>query len=135
MVDGIIATNVSASADSIAKRTTLEIIFANMELLRPIFLLTQGRMGCVSLQVNVKMHNDAEAMRRDVLALYEELTTKLHGVVPNVVFKLPATKAGLEACQSLTKLGRGVNITASFGLFQQLAFARAIDKGMPFSRR
>jgi hypothetical protein len=45
--------------------------------------------------------------------------------VPNVVFKLPGTQAGLEVCQALTGRGIGVTITVTFGLFQHLPFARA----------
>ncbi|MGB9880598.1 MAG: transaldolase family protein, partial [Anaerolineae bacterium] len=93
------------------------------------FLLTRGGMGCVSLQVNPKKHGDAGAMIADATAIYEELTARLGGGVPNVVFKLPGTRAGLEACRALTSRGIGVNITVNFGLFQQLRFAEVIREG------
>jgi len=129
IADRIIAENPGADEAALARLMTLEIVLANMRLLRPIFLLTNGGMGCVSLQVNPKKHGDAQAMIADATAIYEELRAKLDGSVPNVVFKLPGTRAGLEACYALTRRGIGVNITVNFGLFQQLRFAEAIREG------
>ncbi|MCS7222197.1 MAG: transaldolase family protein [Anaerolineae bacterium] len=129
IVDEILAAHPDADHDALARRVTLEIVFANMRLLRPIFLLTEGEMGCVSLQVNPHKHGDAATMVADALAIYEELQCKLDGGVPNVVFKLPATRAGLEACSVLTRRGIGVTITVNFGLFQHLRFAEVIQEG------
>ena len=129
VVDGLIAAHRKADGDALARLVTLEIVLANMRRLRPIFLLTEGRMGCVSLQVNPKRHDDAETMLRDAAAIYAELERRLDGGVPNVVFKLPATYAGLQACQGLTAAGIGVTITVNFALFQHLRFAEAISAG------
>ena len=129
VMDGVIAANLQADQDELARLATLEIVLANMRLLRPVFLLTEGQMGCVSLQVNPKKHGDAQAMISDVLSIYNELKAKLDGGVPNVVFKLPATLAGLEACRAVTRQGIGVNITVNFAMFQQLRFAQAIHEG------
>jgi transaldolase len=129
VVDGLVAAHRKAEGDALARLVTLEIVLANMRRLRPIFLLTEGRMGCVSLQVNPKRHDDAETMLRDAAAIYAELERRLDGGVPNVVFKLPATYAGLQACRGLTAAGIGVTITVTFGLFQHLRFAEAISSG------
>jgi hypothetical protein len=67
-------------------------------------------------------------MISDALFFYEQLRTRLGGV-PNVVFKLPGTAAGLEACRVLTGQGIGVTITVNFGLFQHLPFAEAMAGG------
>ena len=129
IVDGIIKANLEADDAALARLVTLEIVLANMLLLRPIFLLGGGKKGLVSLQVNPKKHDDAEAMISDALSIYEELQAKLGGGVPNVVFKLPGTLAGLAACRELTGRGIGVNITVNFGLFQELRFAEVINEG------
>lgn len=128
VVDSIIRDHPDASEDELARWVTLEIVLANIRLLRPIFLLTEGQMGCVCLQVNPKKHDDAQAMISDVLFFYEQLRARLGGV-PNVVFKLPGTAAGLEACRALTGHGIGVTITVNFGLFQHLPFAEAMIEG------
>jgi hypothetical protein len=67
-------------------------------------------------------------MISDALSSYEEMRDKLGGGVPNVVFKLPGTKAGLEACRALTGQGIGTTITVDFGMFQHLPFAQAIHE-------
>jgi len=129
VVDGIIADHPGADADALARLVTMEIVLDNMRLLRPIFLLNEGQLGCVCLQVNPRKHDDAGAMIADALFLYDSLQSRLDGGVPNVVFKLPGTKAGLEACRALTERGIGVTITVNFGLFQHLSFAQAIHEG------
>ncbi|MCL6430317.1 MAG: transaldolase family protein, partial [Anaerolineae bacterium] len=128
VVDRIIAASPGADDAELARRVTLEVVLANMRLLRPIFLLSEGRMGLVSLQVNPKKHDDAATMVHDATAIYGELEQKLGGV-PNVVFKLPATRAGLEACRHLNSLGIGTNATVNFGLFQEMPFAEASAAG------
>ena len=129
VMDAVVAANPQADEAALARLCTLEVVLANMKLLRPIFLLTEGGMGCVSLQVNPKRHDDVQAMMSDVRSIYDELRAKLDGGVPNVVFKLPGTLAGLEACRAVTSQGIGVNITVNFAMFQQLHFAQAINEG------
>jgi len=129
VIDSLITAQPEADGDALARAVTLEIVLANMRRLRPIFLLTEGRMGCVSLQVNPKRHDAAESMLRDAAAICAELERRLEGGVPNVVFKLPGTQAGLTACRALTGAGIGVTITVNFGLFQHLPFASAISEG------
>ncbi len=129
VADRLLAADPEAGGDDLARQMTLEVVLSNMHLLRPIFLLTAGQTGCVSLQVNPKRHDDAESMIRDATSIYQELRRRLNGGVPNVVFKLPATWAGLRACRALTCDGIGVNITVNFALFQHLRFAEAIRSG------
>jgi hypothetical protein len=129
VADRLIAETPEASGEELARRMTLEVVLSNMLQLRPIFLLTSGRTGCVSLQVNPKRHDDAASMIGDANAIYRELRDRLGGGVPNVVFKLPATRAGLRACEALTSEGIGVNITVNFGLFQHLRFAEVVARG------
>jgi transaldolase len=129
IVDDIIAAHPEADDDELARWMTMEVVLSNMRLLRPIFLLTEGRMGCVCLQVNPHKHGDAATMISDALAIYERMRHRLEGGVPNVVFKLPGTKGGLAACRALTGRGIGVTITVNFGMFEHLPFAEAIQAG------
>lgn len=129
IVDNIISDNPDASDDELARLVTLEVVLENMRLLRPIFLLSEGKMGCVCCQVNPNRHDDAETMIADALFFYEKLQGELDGGIPNVVFKLPGTKSGLDACYALTKQAIGVTITVNFGMFQHLPFIQAIHEG------
>lgn len=47
------------------------------------------------------------------------------GGVPNVVIKLPGTKAGLEVQKILTNIGIGTTVTVAFSLFQIIPFVKA----------
>lgn len=129
VVDRILAENPEADDDTLARLVTAEVVLLNMRLLRPIFLLTGGEMGYVCFQVNPNKHGDAAAMISDALLIYEIFQGHFDGGVPNVVFKLPGTQAGLETCHALTGRGIGVTITVDFGMFQHVPFAEAIQAG------
>ena len=128
IIDGVLRANPSADVSQSARLVTLEVVLAQMRLLRPIFLLTGGRMGCVCFQVDPGMHAESDAMLADALFFFGQLRARLGGV-PNVVFKLPGTYAGLQACRALTAQGIGVTITVDFGMFQHIPFAQAILEG------
>jgi transaldolase len=129
IVDGIITSHPEADVPHLAKLVTLEVVVAQMRLLRPIFLLNEGRMGSVCLQVDPGKHADSQAMVADALFFYDLMRCHLDGGIPNVVFKLPGTQAGLEACRELTGRGIGVTITVNFGMFQHMPFAEAMSQG------
>jgi len=107
---------------------TMIVVEQNCRLLRDIFLVTEGSEGYVCLQVNPKNHNDGEAMVAEARMLYAELGERLGGV-PNVVFKLTATSAGLYAAEKLTADGIGVTITNNFAAFMELGFGEVLDRG------
>ncbi len=129
VADDLIAQYPQADEDMLARLMTAEVVLANMRWLRPIFLLSEGKTGSVCFQVNPKKHDDAATMIADVTTNYAYLHSRLDGGIPNVVFKLPATQAGLDACRALAKQGIGVTITVNFALFQHLPFAEAINDG------
>lgn len=110
----------------LAYAMTIEVVLYNARLLRPIWELTGGAMGYVSLQLSPKNAGNAETMIEEGKWVWEQLTCGLDGT-PNCVFKLPGTKAGIVACQELTSCCMGVNITVNFSLPQQIAFAGAIE--------
>jgi len=107
---------------------TMAVVESNCRMLRDIFLITEGREGYVSLQVDPSRHGDRDGMLREAVCLYEHLERRLGGV-PNVVFKLPATAAGKSVAEELTSRGIGVTITVQFAVFQALSFGKALAKG------
>ncbi len=129
VIEQLILTNPDADIAHLTRLVTLEFVLAQMHLLRPIFLLQEGGMGSVCLQVNPENHGDHQAMVADALFFYEQMRARLNGGIPNVVFKLPGTLAGLRACRELSGRGIGVTITVNFGMFQHLPFAEAILAG------
>ncbi len=117
--------------DAVEKLTnilTCEVVLDNARLLRGIFLLSRGSKGYVCLQVDPTAHGDAKRMVEEALESYLYFYQQLDGI-PNIVFKLPGIKAGLEAAEILTRIGIGVTITVEFGLFQLIPFAKAVSSG------
>ncbi len=107
---------------------TMQVVLANCREIRPIYEATGGEYGYVSLQVNPKNFTDAQGMVSEAEMLYTQLKRELEGT-PNVVFKVPATKAGIEVVNKLTEQGIGVNVTVNFAVAQEMAFGEAIERG------
>jgi transaldolase len=107
---------------------TMAVVLRNCREFRPIYEATKGRYGYVKLQVNPRASRDAMRMAEEVEHLYERLTNELNGR-PNTVFKIPGTKAGLDAVQRLTSKGIPCTITVNFSVAQNLAFAEVIEQG------
>jgi transaldolase len=111
-----------------ASLMTMSVVLQNCRELRPIYEATHGKYGYVSLQINPRANRDAARMAEEVEDLYARLTRELGGT-PNTVFKIPATKAGLEAVRRLTSQGIGCTITVNCSVDQNLAFAEVIEQG------
>ena len=105
---------------------TIAVVVNNARLLRPIWELTNGAMGYVSLQLSPKEAKNAEAMIEGARWVWQQLEVGLGGT-PNCVFKVPGTKAGIPVAETLTAEAMGINVTVNFALPQQIAFAGAIE--------
>ena len=126
--DALKAAYPDATPEQRASLMTMNVVLDECRELRPIWKATTGRYGYVSLQINPRANEDAARMVEEVEDLYGRLTTELGGT-PNTVFKIPGTRAGLEAVRRLTSQGIGVNVTLNASIGQQLAFAQIIEEG------
>lgn len=118
-----------SAGERLASLFSLRVVLANCRILRPVYEASGGRYGYVNLQVNPHASQDAGRMAEDIEWLYELLRERLGGT-PNVVFKVPGTRAALETVRRVTAKGIGVTITLGFSVDQHLAFAEAIETGM-----
>ena len=118
----------SLSASELVRLKTIDIVLKNARELFPIFKASKQQYGYVSLQMNPNLYNDDIKMSEEVETIYESITRSLHHK-PNVIFKIPGTKAGIKTAGRLTSKGIGVNITLSCSIAQHLAFAEVIEKG------
>jgi transaldolase len=86
---------------------------------RPVYDMTDGRDGYVSLEVNPHLAHDTKGTLEEARRLWAALNR------PNVFIKVPATADGLPAIQQLISEGINVNVTLLFGLprYQQVAEA------------
>ncbi|RKL62582.1 transaldolase [Thermoanaerobacteraceae bacterium SP2] len=87
----------------------------------PLFETSGYKYGYVSAQVDPRLLTDAREMVRQGL--------ELKALQPNIMVKIPATRAGVLAIFILTSLGVPTNATLCFTLPQIMAVAEAVKQG------
>jgi transaldolase len=115
----------AASDEEVTWRLVEEMSQKAAGLLIPIFESEKGRNGRLSIQTNPKFYRNAKAIL--------EQAEHFAGLAPNMIVKIPATAAGIEAIEEATYRGVSINATVSFTLPQALAVAEAVERGL--SRR
>jgi transaldolase len=126
--DELKASHPDATPEQRVSLMTMSVVLEACNEMRPIYLATDGRYGYVSLQINPRANDDPAQMADEVQDLYERLGVELGGT-PNTVFKIPATRAGLDAVGRITAAGIGVNVTVNASVDQHLAFGEVIERG------
>jgi transaldolase len=112
----------AATESEVAWRLVEEISIKGAELLRPVFDLHQGRNGRLSIQTDPRYYRDSAAILRQA-ACFNDLA-------PNMIVKVPATRAGISAIEKATAEGISVNATVCFTLPQCIAVAEAVERGL-----
>jgi transaldolase len=111
-----------ATEDVIAWQVVREISAEGAALLKPIFDAQQGRNGRLSIQTDPRLFRDTEAIVRQA----EEFSK----LAPNMIVKIPVTRAGIPAIEEATYRGISINATVSFSLPQCIAVAEAVERGL-----
>ncbi|KAB2832203.1 MAG: transaldolase, partial [Candidatus Dadabacteria bacterium] len=112
------------SADEIYEALALKDIAMAADLFRPLYDKTDGRDGFISLEVSPTLANDTKRTIREARRYFLALGR------PNVMIKVPATKAGIPAITELIGAGVNVNVTLMFSIGQYRAVAEAYLKGL-----
>ncbi len=115
----------TATEEEIGWRLVREISVNAARLLKPVFDAQRGRNGRLSIQTDPRFYRDAEAMVRQA--------QDFDGLAPNMIVKIPVTRAGIPAIEEATYRGISINATVSFTLPQCIAVAQAVERGL--SRR
>ncbi len=111
-----------ASEEEVAWKVTEEMSIKAAALLRPVFDEEKGRNGRLSIQTNPKLFRNARAI--------VEQAERFSGLAPNMIVKIPVTRAGVEAIEEATYRGISINATVSFTLPQAIAVAEAVERGL-----
>ncbi len=114
-----------ATDEQVAWRLVEEMSQKAAAVLQPIFERNQGKFGRLSIQTNPKYFRNAAAI--------VEQAEHFSQLAPNMVVKIPATRAGIEAIEEATFRGVSINATVSFSVSQAIAVAEAVERG--FKRR
>jgi transaldolase len=81
-----------------------------LELLRPLYDDSDGEDGFVSLEVSPALAHDTQGTVRDARRFHDGIAQ------PNLFVKVPATREGIPAIETLIGEGRSINVTLIFGL-------------------
>lgn len=80
------------------------------DVFRPLYDKTDGKDGCVSLEVDPRLAHDTKGTIEEARRLWGALNR------PNVFIEVPGTAGGLPAIKQLAGAGVNVNVTLLFGL-------------------
>lgn len=110
--------------DEIYWALAIEDIQQAADIMRPVYALTSGRDGYISLEVAPSMAHDT----RGTIQMAQDLWTRL--ARPNVMIKIPATPAGLPAIEEAIASGVNINVTLLFAVEMYVEVAQAYLRGL-----
>jgi len=117
-----------ASPGAAAESLMCEDVAAACDIFRNIFERSNGRDGRVSIEVPPAHAHDTDATIVAGMRLWNAIQR------PNVMIKIPATLAGLEAITDLISKGISVNVTLIFSLERYRAVVNAYLTGLELAR-
>lgn len=112
----------AASESEIAWQIVREISAKAAALLLPTFRAQDGRNGRLSIQTDPRLYRNTKA----ILAQAENFSQ----IAPNMIVKIPVTRAGIPAIEEATYRGISINATVCFSLPQCIAVAEAVERGL-----
>jgi transaldolase len=89
------------------------------DILRPVYDDSDGVDGFVSLEVSPHLAHDTEGTMKEARRLFQSVNR------PNVLIKIPGTKAGVPAIEEMLFEGVNVNVTLLFSIAAYEAVASA----------
>ncbi|MFZ3152101.1 MAG: transaldolase [Anaerolineaceae bacterium] len=98
------------TAEEVFFTLAIEDIQAAADLFRPLYEQTHGGDGYVSLEVSPFLANETKATLAQAKGLWQRVGR------PNLMIKIPATKAGIPAIRAAIAAGLNVNVTLIFSL-------------------
>jgi len=112
----------TATEDQISWQLVREISVKAASLLRPVFEAHRGKNGRLSIQTDPRLFRDSNAI--------VEQAEEFNRLAPNMIVKIPVTRAGIPAIEEATYRGISINATVSFTLPQCIAVAEAVERGL-----
>ncbi len=112
----------TATEDEIGWAVVREISQTRARLLLDAFEQHKGRNGRLSIQTDPRFYRNRAAIVAQAV--------EFDALGPNMIVKVPATSAGIQAIEELSYRGISVNATVSFTLPQCLQVAEAVERGL-----
>jgi transaldolase len=111
-----------ATEEEVAWKLVEEMSAKGAALLKPIYDRYQGWNGRLSIQTDPKFYRDSERIVKQAL--------HFDSLAPNMIIKIPVTRAGIPAIEEATYQGVSINATVSFTVPQALAVGEAVERGL-----
>jgi transaldolase len=121
-IEALINELPTATEDEIAWQLVREMSTKAAAMLKPIFDEQGGRNGRLSIQTDPRLFRDSEAIVRQAI--------EFNQLAPNMIVKIPVTRAGIPAIEEATYRGISINATVCFSLPQCVAVAEAVERGL-----
>jgi transaldolase len=112
----------TATEDEIAWQLVREVSIKGAALLKPIFDSQRGRNGRLSIQTDPRLYRNSAAIMKQA--------EEFNRLAPNMIVKIPVTRAGIPAIEEATYRGISINATVCFALPQCVAVAEAVERGL-----
>lgn len=111
-----------ATEDDIVWKLIDEVGALRSKKLLPVFEKFHGKKGRLSIQTNIKYYQSKERIIEQAM--------HLNSLGENMMIKIPASAAGIEAIEEVTYRGASINATVSFTVAQAVAVAEAVERGL-----
>jgi transaldolase len=121
-VEALLRDQPGATEDQVGWKLVEEMSVQAAELLEPAFREHRGRNGRLSIQTDPRLYRDTDAIVDNAIAF--------NRLAPNMIVKIPATRAGIPAIEEATQRGISVNATVCFSLPQCVAVGEAVERGL-----
>jgi transaldolase len=112
----------TATEEQIGWQLVREVSVRAADLLKPVFDAHRGKNGRLSIQTDPRLFRDSKAI--------VEQAEEFNRLAPNMIVKIPVTRAGIPAIEEATYRGISINATVSFTLPQCIAVAEAVERGL-----
>jgi transaldolase len=121
-IESLLRERPTATEDEIAWTLVEELSVRAAKLLEPIFNEQGGRNGRLSIQTDPRYYRNTDALIKQ--------TAAFNRLAPNMIVKIPVTRAGIPAIEDATYRGVSINATVCFTLPQCIAVAEAMERGL-----
>jgi len=121
-IRAVIEERSTATEDEIGWQLVREVSMKGAALLKPIFDSQGGRNGRLSIQTDPRLYRNS--------ATIVEQAEEFNRLAPNMIVKIPVTRAGIPAIEEATYRGISINATVCFTLPQCVAVAEAVERGL-----
>ena len=114
--------------DAVIRQLTTDDVRNACDIMRPVFDSSRGVDGRVSIEVDPRLAHDTEPTIEQAKELWSIVDR------PNLLVKIPATKAGLPAITEVIGAGISVNVTLIFSVERYRQVVEAYQAGLEKAR-